>query len=85
MNLKAMRENDVVNKLLNEIKNNHPFPDQDSLNIVCKGKIHSLPLEWGLFNDFKYIRYTKDIGLTKNEITKIFKNPKLIHQTRPKF
>jgi lipopolysaccharide biosynthesis glycosyltransferase len=45
MNLKAMRENDVVNKLLKEIENNHLFVDQDALNIVCKGKTKILPLE----------------------------------------
>jgi lipopolysaccharide biosynthesis glycosyltransferase len=45
MNLKIMRENKIVDKLMEEIKNNHLTVDQDALNIVCRDKIKVLSFQ----------------------------------------
>lgn len=43
MNLDQMRKDDIVPELIKKLDNpNSSFPDQDALNIVCKGKILGL-------------------------------------------
>jgi lipopolysaccharide biosynthesis glycosyltransferase len=48
MNLKGLREFDILNKFLSLLKV-RTFPlaqDQDCLNLLCKGQVHYLPLKW---------------------------------------
>lgn len=43
LNLKKMREDNMVNVFKQLVKNNYTYQDQDVLNISCKGKIKFLP------------------------------------------
>lgn len=48
MNLKGLREFDILNKFLSLLKV-RTFPlaqDQDCLNLLCKGQVRYLPLKW---------------------------------------
>lgn len=47
MNLKKLREDDMVTQFLEASKNKSlQFPDQDVINILCKGQLLALPPYW---------------------------------------
>lgn len=88
MNLESMREKNVAEKCFGLIKKFHPeilyFPDQDVLNIVCKGQVCFLDqtwnIMWGKLADEEHGEVSrKSIGYQRENI-------KIIHyasQTKP--
>ncbi len=57
MNLKKMREDNIVDIFLNELKNKNLWLDQDIFNRVCSGKIYLLDWRFNhvcLFSDEEY-------------------------------
>ncbi len=52
MNLKLLRERNIVEKMMDFLKEHSTpkFHDQTVLNYVCMGKIGSIPARFGLYN-----------------------------------
>lgn len=48
MDLRKMREDNMVDRFVAEAKNRYKYQDQDVLNIVCKGHIRQLPPKYSL-------------------------------------
>ncbi len=51
-NLKKIRSDKCVPDFLKTIDKNYSLEDQDILNVVCKGKVHFLPLRYNVFSGF---------------------------------
>lgn len=61
MNLKRMREEGTSSKFLDELRADYlEFPDQDVLNIVCKGRVLPLPPEYNSIRTFFLPQYADD-------------------------
>lgn len=61
MNLSLLREEGMEEKCLRyyQMKEGQlPFNDQDILNMVCKGRIRSLPQRFNFFSNYAYARYS---------------------------
>ena len=85
MNLKAMRDNDLPNKLwehkLHDRKSYRM--DQDSLNAICKGNVLPLSIEYNFNPAFLNEKYIDDInkvyGKCFSDVSSIRKSVKIIH------
>ena len=78
MNLKKMREDKVVQKLLRVIKEKLPSQDQDALNIVCYEKIQLLSLKYNVpvyFINQNSIEKLFDA----NEVSEARRSPVIVH------
>ncbi len=77
MNLKAMRNDNISERLINWTNENKElimWPDQDVINVVLEDKIYYLDLSWNL-QEFPNAPYDFD----KEDIDKAVKSPKIIH------
>jgi len=45
-NIEQWKRHQIAEHCIEELKNGYSFPDQDVINIACKGKIHYLGQEW---------------------------------------
>lgn len=60
MNLKLLRDDNLVEKLINALNVDYlEFPDQDAINIVCKGRILGLPPYYNSIRTFYLPQYDK--------------------------
>ncbi len=55
-NLKLMRQDNLTAEFKKEAANNYRYQDQDTVNIVCAGRIKLLPPCWNV-NDCAYIQF----------------------------
>ncbi|MFD1771632.1 glycosyltransferase family 8 protein [Sphingobacterium suaedae] len=61
MNLRALREDNMVEKLLDAAKEDHlQFPDQDVINQLCQGRIMGLQPYWNSIRTFWLPQYKPD-------------------------
>lgn len=67
MNLKALRDEKIDDKMMHILNTEyHLFPDQDALNIACKGRIKYVDCRYnstvttGIVDDAKIIHYIRD-------------------------
>lgn len=61
MNLKQMREEGTSAKMMEALHTDYlEFPDQDVLNMVCKGRVFSLPPIYNSIRTFFIPKYKKD-------------------------
>lgn len=80
-NCPLMRKDNISSKMLHEAsKGIYCFSGQDPMNIVCRGKIHFLPLTWNFTN---FIRSSWSLWNIPPKYRKIFsetsKDPAIIH------
>lgn len=61
MNLAQMRKEETSAKLLDALRTDYlEFPDQDALNVVCKGRVLALPPEYNSIRTFFLPQYRAD-------------------------
>lgn len=81
INLNYWRDNKISEKIINWTllnKNILKYPDQDAINVICKGSKLMLPMKYNVVNQF----FIRDIFYTKRYIEhtkKAFFNPIIIH------
>ncbi|MCH5229296.1 MAG: glycosyltransferase family 8 protein [Muribaculaceae bacterium] len=83
MNLEFWRSNDLTKRIIEWAhlnKNILKFPDQDSINIICKDSKIVLPLQYGILNEFfKWDIFYSDKLI--NQIKDCINNPIIVHYT----
>lgn len=78
MNLKKIRQEGVTQKLLEVIKNDLPYQDQDAINIVCYKKIQHLPFKYNVMVYYVNQDITEDLfGVKEVEEARI--SPAIVH------
>lgn len=81
MNLEYWRTHDFSNEIIRWAKENDTrikFPDQDTINILCKDNKIVLPIKYGVQNIFfKDARFYQ--GQLKAQLTEAFQSPSIIH------
>ncbi len=82
-NLKKMRDDNIEDKLIKTAEeNSFEWHDQDTLNVVCYGKIKLLPLEYNVMSHYVFENQA-DLHSIR-EINKAKSNPCIIHYTANK-
>jgi lipopolysaccharide biosynthesis glycosyltransferase len=77
INTREFRENVSKNELLDMAsKKSFPFPEQDTLNVVCEGRVHYLPMAWNVMDYVKIKNIPR--GLRK-EHGEALKKESIIH------
>lgn len=72
MNLARMREEGTSGKLLDALRHGSlEFPDQDALNIVCKGRVLLLPPVWNSIRTFFLPRYKAEFSKQYGPLTSV--------------
>lgn len=81
LNLKKIRENNIVDKLWEFTKEKSPleFQDQDALNKVFEDNVKYIDLRWNLSKDVKWILREHIDNEAKAEIKELGKNPFIVH------
>lgn len=81
LNLKKIREDNIVEKLwqFTEEKSPLEFQDQDVLNAVFENKVKYIDLRWNLSKDVKWILREHTDDKVKAEIEEVSKNPFIVH------
>ena len=92
-NLKAMREDDIENKIREFIKKNHNLKsfDQTAINAVCYNNIQILPFKYGIFSSIDSIDKLKELNdkqdimyrAPESELIEAFNKPALLHHAGP--
>ena len=78
MNLSKIRKDKLTNKFIELAKNNYKYQDQDIMNIVCKGKIVSLPYVYSMtIGAFEAVSLKTDLLHTKYMYNPYDKDPLL--------
>jgi lipopolysaccharide biosynthesis glycosyltransferase len=79
LNLKLLRDDDIVNKFLTLLPNNYPCPDQDIINIACFGRIKHLPPKYN--KTIRMLQFNEDSFnvWSSTEISEALSNPVIIH------
>ncbi|ADL35136.1 glycosyl transferase GT8 family [Butyrivibrio proteoclasticus B316] len=90
MNLRKIREDNLIRDFLELSKEKLIFADQDILNIACKDKILFLELKYNALVKYRFLNYKEDryAGfITKyfsvDEIHEAIDNPVIIHYAQP--
>ena len=94
MDLSAMRKNNITekfNEFFEKYKGNIVQHDQTTINVVCQGKISTLPLKYGMWN-YKFFRQFDYhchiqfpfVTYNKKEIILAYENPGIIHYVMAK-
>lgn len=66
MNLKKIREDDIIHEFIQLSSNNYKYQDQDIMNIVCSGKILSIPYVYSMtVAAFEAVSYKTQLLETK--------------------
>ena len=78
-NLKAIRENRVVEEFEKELYQNS-FLDQEIINRVCYGHIEPLPVEYNAGTPMRKLTQPK-MNFTQTDIDMLQHHPKIIHYT----
>ena len=94
MDLAALRKNNITekfNEFLETNLGNIEQHDQTTINVVCQGKISTLPPKYGMWNfhnyrDCKYNNYIHPywIRYNKKELSLAYKYPGILHYVRGK-
>ena len=86
MNLKKIREDNLIKKFIELAQNDYESQDQDVINIACYGKILLLPLKYNLMTKYEELFYEGQGDRSiyeqiygKCEIEEAIKNPIIIH------
>lgn len=81
MNLKKMREDNLVIRFLKEVKKENRFEDQDVLNFCCYGFIKILPLRFNLFHFYKgrTFRHLFDLPYDRSDYLFNWDRPAILH------
>ena len=92
INLKELRKDDMVHKLISFLKNNNKelfiFHDQTLINYVCNDKIGILPPKYGRINFLDLIEKNESVydnrkhKYTRNELQESYLNPIIFHFIR---
>lgn len=82
INCSLFRLEQIAVKCMEQLKSNkkYKYPDQDILNIVCKGKVFPIPTEWN-FKPFYSYSKKKLLGDDLVQYKLDRENPALIHYT----
>ena len=83
MNLKAMRKNSSSEQLklfIKDFNSRTHLNDQPAFNSVFKYKWLEIPLEWNVQFQF-FVKSNKKIGITKEQLREVKKNPAIVHFT----
>ncbi len=90
MNLKKMRQDDLVSKFLELSKERLFFGDQDILNIVCKDNIKFLELKYNVLVKYRFVNHKQDHYsdfvsqyFQTSEIHEAIDTPVMIHYAQP--
>ena len=89
MDLSALRKNNLTekfNEFFEKYKGNIFQHDQTTINVVCQGKISTLPLKYGMWN-YNYLKQFYShcqiqfpfVTYNKKEIILAYENPAIIH------
>lgn len=91
MNLEAWRKDDVDKKIIDYIREHQDgisLPDQDAINVACKGKIKVVDAKYNVMSPAYLMPYDNIVGYfnvgkyyTKDEIKEAKKSPVIIHFT----
>ena len=94
MDLSALRKNNITekfNEFLEENLGNIEQHDQTTINVVCQGKISTLPPKYGIWNfdtykDCKYNNFIHPywIRYNKKELSLAYEHPSILHYVRGK-
>ena len=82
LNLKKMREDNLVENFSNHLSKNYPEQDQDIINMCCYGKIQFLPLRFCILNRYFTNTYLNDFKVpvySDEEIKLAKEKPAIIH------
>lgn len=78
MNLSKIRKDKLTNKFVKLAKNNYRYQDQDIMNIICKGKIVSIPYVYSMtVAAFEAVSMRTDLLQTKYMYSMCDKDPLL--------
>ena len=90
MNLKKMRQDNLVSEFLKMSKERLLFADQDILNISCKDKIKFLHLKYNVLVKYRFVNYRQNHYndfITEyfrvSEIQEAIDTPVMIHYAQP--
>ena len=90
LNLKKMRQDDLVSKFAKMSKERFLFADQDILNISCKNRIKYLDLKYNVLVKYRFANYKQNHYndfickyFTVSEIHEAIDNPVMIHYAQP--
>ncbi len=90
MNLKKIREDNLVPRFLELAKGKLIFADQDIINIACKDKIMYLDLKYNALVKYRFLSYKENNYadfvtkyFTVDEIHEAIDNPAVIHYAQP--
>ncbi len=90
MNLKKMRQDNLVSVFLNMSKERLLFADQDILNISCKDNIKFLDLKYNVLVKYRFVNYKLNhyndlitAYFSVSEIHEAIDSPVMIHYAQP--
>lgn len=83
MNLKQIRNDNLIDKFIELSRNNYRSEDQDILNVACYGRIKTLPFRFNAQTKYLFPgseeRYKLDLVVPRDEIEDAIKKPTIIH------
>lgn len=81
MNLKKMRQDELVPQFFEQLKKENRYEDQDVLNVCCYPWIKILPLKYNLFHFYlgNNIRYLYDLPYDRQEFDFSHEYPDILH------
>ena len=80
LNLKALRDNDIVNKMIELVPKAFPVQDQDIINVVCYGHVKMLPPRFNVLPSIFMMSNRKlQTVYSLTEIEEARKKPCIIH------
>ena len=82
LNLFKIREDKLTERFIQQMHEGYPSEDQDVINLCCYGKIHFLPLKYGMMNRWSYndVLYTMGKKVYEfKEIEEAKESPAIVH------
>ncbi len=82
LNLFKIREDKLTERFIQQMHKGYPSEDQDVINLCCYGKIHFLPLKFGMMNRWIYndVLYTMGKKVYEfKEIEEAKESPAIVH------
>lgn len=82
--LKQLKKDGMNRTFVEELKRDHPYEDQDILNICCYDKIIHLPAKWNLFTLLMgQMRLMEEKGISESVLDAYDKKSGIIHYATP--
>lgn len=81
LNLKKMRDDNMVDKFIDRASKDNPYEDQDVINICCYGKKKLLPLKYNLLHhrSGSAVKYLFDAPYTREDFDFNWSYPFILH------